>query len=290
MYKLYKKDNYTVMHFRFDSITEYITFLKSNPIRSDVFPNPDSIEKSYSFTQTHSLEEAMNLCQFGYHKDFDKFTELKMKLEKYVKMSSKKNKQYNDYIGYVPDVKAYLEGNPLSMLNKSTHQRKKIDIYMNTGYSSEMPLSAIFNRGAIVLNLVEILENLGYSVDFHLFIMAENSQQIHLSEYILKKETERVNPQKLYFPLCHPSWSRRLYFRLVEATKDVDACWAIGYGYPCKAITIKKILETKPNDIIIPTIEELNMHGIDIIDDANNLFDYVNQSSDKEFILQRIKK
>lgn len=291
MYKLYRKNNYNVMHFRFDSITEFITFLNSNSVCSEVFSDPSSISGSYDFTQTHSLEEAIDLCRFGYHKDFNKLIELKMKLEKYVKMSSKKNKQYNDYIGYVPDVKAYLEGNPLSMLNKSNPQRKKIDIYMNTSFYGNTSSSAIFNRGAIVLTLVEILENLGYSVDFHLFEMSTVSEQMHFSEFILKQETERLNPQKLYFPLCHPSWIRRLNFRLIEETKDAtNYGWASGYGRPSDIMTIREIIEPKSNDIIIPTIDELNIYGNDIIDDANNLFDYVNQSSDKEFVLQRIKK
>lgn len=291
MYKLYRKSDYNVMHFRFDSITEYITFLKSNPVCSNVFPNPSSVSGSYDFTETYSLEEAIELCQFGYHKDYDKLIELKLKLEKYVKMSSKKNKQYNDYIGYVPDVKAYLEGSPLSMLNKTNLQRKKIDIYMNTSFYAETSSSAVFNRGAIILTLIEILENLGYNIDFHLFEMSTVSDQMHFSEFILKKETERLNPQKLYFPLCHPSWIRRLNFRLIEQTKDAtNYGWAAGYGKPSNIMTIKKIIDTKPNDIIIPTIDELNIDGKDIIDDANSLFDYVNRSSDKEFILQRIKK
>lgn len=291
MYKFYRKNDYNVMHFRFDSITEFINFLNTNPVCSDVFSDPHSISGSFDFTQTHSLEEAIELCRFGYHKDFNKLIELKMKLEKYVKMSSKKNKQYNDYIGYVPDVKAYLEGNPLSMLNKCNPQRKKIDIYMNTSFYGNTSSSAIFNRGAIVLTLIEILENLGYSVDFHLFEMSTVSEQMHFSEFILKQETERLNPQKLYFPLCHPSWIRRLNFRLIEETKDAtNYGWASGYGRPSDIMTIKKIIEPKPNDVIIPTIDELNIHGNDIIDDANNLFDYVNQSSDKEFVLQRIKK
>ena len=291
MYKFYRKNDYNVMHFRFDSITEFINFLNTNPVCSDVFSDPHSISGSFDFTQTHSLEEAIELCRFGYHKDFNKLIELKMKLEKYVKMSSKKNKQYNDYIGYVPDVKAYLEGNPLSMLNKCNPQRKKIDIYMNTSFYGNSSSSAIFNRGAIVLTLIEILENLGYSVDFHLFEMSTVSEQMHFSEFILKQETERLNPQKLYFPLCHPSWIRRLNFRLIEETKDAtNYGWASGYGRPSDIMTIKKIIEPKPNDVIIPTIDELNIHGNDIIDDANNLFDYVNQSSDKEFVLQRIKK
>lgn len=291
MYKLYRKNNYDVMHFRFDSITEFIDFLNSNPVCSEVFSNPKSINGSYAFTQTNSLEEAMELCKFGYHKDFDKLMELKIKLDRYVKLSCKKNKQYNDYIGYVPDVKSYLEGNPLSMLNKSNLQRKKIDIYMNTSFSMFTSFAAIFNRGALVLNLIEILEKLGYSVDFHLFEMSTTFEQMHFSEFILKKETERLNPQKLFFPLCHPSWIRRLNFRLIEATKDAtNRRWASGYGKPSDIETIREIIEPKENDIIIPTIGELNICGNDIIKDANSMFEYINSFSGRDFELEKIKK
>ena len=78
---------------------------------------------------------------------------------------------------------------------------------------------------------------------------------------------------------------------MLEQTKDAtNYDWATGYGTPCNIMTIKKIIDTKTNDIIIPTIDELNIDGKDIVDDANSLFDYVNRSSDKEFVLQRIKK
>ena len=291
MYRLYKKNDYHVMYFRFDSITEFTDFLNSNSVCFDVFTNPSSVKDDYHFTKTHSLEEAINLCKFGYHEDFDRLIELKLKLEKFVKMSTKKTKQYHDYIGYVPDVKAYLEGSPLSMLNRNNIARKKIDLYMNTSFAGSTSSSAIFNRGAIVLTLIELLESLGYNVDFHLFEMSTVSNQMHFSEFILKQESERANPQKLYFPLCHPSWIRRLNFRLIEETKDAtNPEWAWTYGCPSNIMTIKKIIEPKTNDIIIPTIDELGIRGMDIIEDANNLFEYVNQSSDKEFILKRIKR
>ena len=64
--------------------------------------------------------------------DFEKIVTLKHKLEKYIKMSKSKSRQFNYYVGYAPDVKAYLEGNPLSMLNKENPKRKHIDIYYNS--------------------------------------------------------------------------------------------------------------------------------------------------------------
>ncbi len=289
MYKRYPKNGYDVMYFRFDSLTEYLAYLNETPIQRVFSSNPYSVSGEYSFTNTRSFEEAVQLCKFGYHDNFEKLVELKIKLEKFVKLASNKTRQFNDYIGYVPDVKAFLEGSPLSMLNKVNPLRRKIDIYLNTSYYGGTSYPAIFNRGAITLSVVEILEKLGYSVDLHLFEMSTVGRELHFSEFILKTENERVNMQKLYFPLCHPSWIRRLNFRLIETTPNISSDWTSGYGKPSDFETIKKIITLRNNDILLPTIDELGVEGQDIIEDTNDVFDYINNSSNKDFTLERIK-
>lgn len=290
MYRYYKKNGYNVMYYRFDSIYEFVEYLTTVPIKKDIFPNPLSISRNYDFCKTKNFDEAIELIKYGYHEDFDKLMELKLKLEKYIKFSKKRKKQYNFYVGYVPDVKAYLEGSPLSMINRNTDLRKKIDVYMNSSFYAYTSSKAIFNRGAIVLILIEILESLGFSVDLHLFVMSTMGNEMFFSDFIFKNENERLNPQKLYFPLCHPSWVRRLNFRLKEQTPDITSSWADGYGIPSNLQTMKQIIELKNNDIIIPTIEELNIRGNDIIDDTNSLFNYINSLSEKDFELKPVQK
>lgn len=290
MYKTYRKNGYNVMYYRFDSISEFVDYLKNAPVQHYAFDRLASETGSYGFTQTSSLEEALDLIKFGYHEDFEKLVQLKLKLEKYIKMSKKRNKQFNDYIGFAPDVKAYLEGNPLSMLNKKSEARKKVNVYMNTSFYGNTSKEAIFNRGAIVLSMIEILENMGFSVDLHLFEMSTVDIMMHFSDFVLKSENERMNIQKLYFPLCHPSWIRRLNFRLIEVTPDITSSWSNGYGRPSDLSTMKKVIDLDKNDIIIPTIEELNIRGENLVDDANNLFDYVNRIDGKEFTLDRVEE
>ena len=117
MYKYYKKDDYDIMEYDFDSIAEFLDYIEKAPINSGVwgYRNLSSETGDYDFCKTQSLEEAKELCKYGYHDNFEKLVELKNTLEKYIKLSRKKSKQYNFYVGYAPDVKAYLEGNPLSM-------------------------------------------------------------------------------------------------------------------------------------------------------------------------------
>ena len=292
MYKYYKKNNYNVMYYYFDSITEYLEHLENAKI-SNAFRESAKSEytNNYNWYKTINLAEAKNMAKYGNHENFDKFLDLKLKLEKYIKLNSKKYKQYNFYVGYVPDVKAYLEGNPLSMLNKQKSQKKQINIYYNSAYDWRDNSNQIFNRGAITLSLVEILEQLGFSVSLNFFVLLDEGKQVHYSVFKLKNINERINIQKLFFPMCHPSWFRRLYFKLMETTPDINFAWCDRYGVPSGENMIRKIIDLEPNDIVICEPRIMNIYGNDIIEDANNMFDYINDGyKTKDFELPSFEK
>lgn len=292
MYRYYKKNEYDVMEYKFNSIDEFIDYLESTSTNLDIWENKElsSYTGNYDFCKTRSLEEAKELCKYGYHDDFEKLIELKASLEKYIKLSLKKNQQYNYYVGYAPDVKAYLEGNPLSMFNRCLPERKHIDIYYNSAILSNVSSSQIYNRGAITLSLVEILENMRFSVGLNVFTMSEYNGQIHYAKFNLKNNGERINAQKLYFPLCHPSFLRRLVFRLREETPDITVPWTDWYGRTCDDFTIRKILDLKENDIVICQPDEMGVRGNDIIEDANAMFDYIRKFTTDAVELQHIKR
>lgn len=294
MYKYYKKDNYFVMEYSFDSVTEFIDYLDNKPINTDVWGCSDLASEigSYNFCKTKTLDEAKKLCKYGYHENFDKLMNLKLKLEKYINVSNNKGRQYNYYVGYVPDVKAYLEGNPLSMFNfnKQKNKGKNINIYYNVAVSYNISINEIYTRGAITLSLIEMLERLGFNVGLSIFSMSKDYDQIHYAKFNLKKWDERLNIQKLYFPLCHPSFLRRLVFRLKEQTPDITVRWINGYGSPCEEYTIKKIIALRENDIVICTPQEMGIKGEDIIDDANRMFDYINKFVSEDVKLEHIKR
>ena len=292
MYKYYYKGRYNVMEYSFDSITEFLNYITKHKTNERVFGNINlaSMYNDYSFTETDTLEEAIDKCKYGYHKDFEKLIDLKTKLEKYIKMSNTKLKQYNYYVGYSPDVKAYLEGSPLSMLNKKNPIRKHIDIYYNSAILSDVSTNEIYNRGAITLSLVEILENMGFSVSLNIFTMSCAGSQIHYAKFNLKKPSERINIQKLYFPLCHPSFLRRLVFRLREETPDISYSWTDGYGTTCHNRLIRTIIDLKDNDIVICSPDEMGIEGKDIIDDANSMFKYIEEYTKDKIEIEKIKK
>ena len=292
MYRYYKKDEFDVMEYDFDSITEFINYLDNTSTNLDIWSrrNLASNDDNYEFRQTYSLQEAKDLCKIGFHENFDKLVELKLNLEKYIKMSYKRSKQYNYYVGYAPDVKAYLEGNPLSMFNRQNYQRKHIDIYYNSAVLSSVSTNQIFNRGAITLSFTEMLENMGFSVGLYIFTMAECEGQIHFAKFNLKKAGERINVQNLFFPLCHPSFLRRLVFRLYEETPDIKNGWTDVYGRTCDDYTVRQIMDLKENDIVICQPSEMGVRGNNIIDDANAMVDYINKFTSEDIKLEHLER
>lgn len=291
MYKHYKKGDYDIMEYDFDSITAFLDYIDSAPINSEIwgYRRLESETENYDFCKTHSLEEAKELCKYGYHDNFEKLVELKNTLEKYIKLSRKQSRQYNFYVGYAPDVKAYLEGSPLFMLNRQYPKRKHIDVYFNAANIASVSSNMIFNRGAITLCIVEILENMGFSVDFNFFTMASKNDQVHYVKLNLKRSGERLNIQKSFFPLAHPSFLRRLIFRLMEQTPDITMAWTSGYGITCDDYTIREVISLAENDIVICRPDEMGVQGYDIIDDANAMFDYINKFTNESIKLEHVK-
>lgn len=289
MYKYYNKDRYEVMEYEFDSLAEFLDYIQTAKTSEGFkYATLESKSNDYKFCKTASLEEAIELCKYGYHKDFKRFLELKAKLDKYIKMAKKNSRQYNYYVGYAPNVKAYLEGSPLSMFNKELPQKKHIDIYYNAAILGDVTTEQIYNRGVITLSLVEILENMGYSVGLNIFTMSKKNYQIHYAKFNLKRSGERLNVQKLYFPMCHPSFLRRLVFRLREVTPDINYDWAQGYGKTCNDSEIRKIIDLKDNDIVICKPDEMGVSGDDIVADANAMLEYIEKFTKDELVIGRI--
>lgn len=281
MYTTYNKGDHKVMHFRFESITDYVNYLKTAE-QQPVFSVQTSMIENEVFSETESLDEALELLQFGDNKDFGRLTRLVSEIQDSLDMTFDVRRFFNDYVGFAPDVKAYLEGNPLSMINKYDRPDKRITIHINTSYAGDTPKDKIFNRGAAVIAAIDTLELLEFMVDLRLFEMSYCDTEVHLSEFVLKNPDERLNMRKLFFPLCHPSWVRRLNFRLMETTPGIHPMWVSNYGLPAEAKLIREILDLNEKDILIPTVDELPLKGEDILEDTRFIFDHLNKGMPRD--------
>ena len=279
---------YWVRHFTFDSLEDYLSYLEKAETHEAFARAQASSLGSEEFTLTESLEEAIALARYGWHNGFGDLVALVEKVKRNLKIKIDPNRTFHDYVGFAPDVKAYLEGSPLTMINKPVVHKPLITIYMNTSYAGNERNERIYSRGAVVLAAAEALELMGFMVDLRLFEMSYVDKDIHFSEYRLKMPDERINLQKLYFPLCHPAWVRRLNFRLIETSPNMTDAWAGCYGIPAETPMIRRVLGLGEGDILIPTIDEMKLEGEDVLADAARLFARVNVGlpADKQLVLR----
>ena len=280
---------YWIRHFVFDSLEDYLSYLQNAETHEAFLRGAQASEAgSEEFTLTESLGDAIELCRFGWHDGFNDLVALVEKVKRNLDIKIDPNRTYHDYVGFAPDVKAYLEGSPLTMINKPVVRKPLVTIFMNTSYAGNESRERIYTRGAVVLAAAEALELMGFMVDLRLFEMSFVDKDIHFSEYRLKMPDERVNMQKLYFPLCHPAWVRRLNFRLIETSPNMTDAWAGCYGIPAETPLIRMVLGLGEGDILIPTIDELKIEGEDVLADAQKLFERVNVGlpQDKRLVLR----
>lgn len=287
-YETFWRGEWWVRHFSFESLEDYLAYLEKAPV-GEVFEEGAASELgSAAFTGTASLAEALDLARFGWHEGFSRLVGMVERIRRALDLNLEPRRTFHDYVGFAPDVKAYLEGTPTAMLNQPPRERRKVIVYMNTTFDGSAADERIYHRGAAVLAAVEALEVMGLAVDLRLFEMSYLEQEVHFSEFCLKRVDERANLQKLHFPLCHPSWVRRLNFRLIETSPGMTVGWAGAYGIPAEAQLMRTVLRLDDDAILIPTIGELGIEGVDAIEDARRLFDTMNPGlpSDKRLVFR----
>ena len=204
--KKYSKSGYDVYHYEFDTLHQFLTQTQAATVNRDVFPLLVSHKDDTEWTGTRNFEEAVELCQKGWSKDFDKLVRMKKRIDEKLLTPVTKPRQVQDVIGYSPSVPDYLIGNPLNMWNQTKKQIPTfINIYLNMAYNRGTDRDSIFNRGIIVQSLVDALQDRGYSVRFKTVICVEEYDEVIFASFNLKGEGEKLNIKKTYFPLCNPS-------------------------------------------------------------------------------------
>lgn len=279
--KHYEKGGYDVFHYEFETLHQFLSYIQTAPVNTRVFDsNPRSSHKrsDNGWSGTESFEEAVELCLKGWSQGFEKFVRMKKRIDEKLLEPIVRPRQVADVVGYSPSVPDYLHGNPLNMWNRADVCIPTfINIYLNVSYSARTNHDKIFNRGVIALSLVDALQDRGYSVRFKVFDCATvDDEEMVISFFKLKGDGEKLNIKKTYFPLCHPSFLRRLIFQLDEVTPVTHGYWDSSYGRPADVETIKKIIDTGPNDIIIVQPDEMGVRGYDIDNDLEAILEFTN--------------
>ena len=136
-----------------------------------------------------------------------------------------------------------------------------------------------------IINLINELEK-QYNVVFNLFECATELNEMIYICINLKKEHEKINVKRLYFPLVNPDFLRRLILRSKECCFDISYEWNPGYGTPY--IPSEADEEYLNKTIYISTPNEMGIYGYDLKSDYENFINYIsNQSYFQNNVLEK---
>lgn len=268
----------------FDSIHELLSTLDSRENNSVMRGKHSSDSGDYDFTRTHSYKEACDLISTGYTdilpkiKDGIRNTEQKFKSEFQL---IPKNRPHNQEEGFVPHVPNSILNLPNSMINinKQPQKQKTLDIVYVMGAYCGQDAQLFIDAGVCLLSAIKILElrnisvRLRVSFKFSSDYMNETDGEMLFPTVTVKNYRQRLDLQKLCFPLAHPSMFRRIGFKWLETQPKVEGNWACGYGYSIAESNqfdfdnMVKMLNLPKNTIVLKAqqIKDLKFNVTDLL-------------------------
>ena len=273
-----RKNGYLIYKHEYVNLIDFLDSLLSNKINYDVFGTQlGSDSNDYSFSQTHNFNEAWNMCRFGYNEGFEEFRDEIRKIEFQYVYKFRKINVYKS-VGGSPSVPRYLLGLPDNMHYKQkVNDKKIIDIYFNIAYDCCTTTEQIINRGILTLALINYLEkNSFFGINLHFVELSQCGDEILYLDIPLKNDRENLNIKKCYFPIVHPSFLRRLYFRACEIT-PVQNSWNYGYGTPLTFDDAKFVIDDNlDNSIYISSPREMGIMGNNLLEDLDQFINIIN--------------
>lgn len=216
----------------FDSLWDLSQYIKSAPRtkHNEEFCIKDSESESASdtkFTGTASLDAADELLLKGYDAGVDALQNATKKVSRNYKVVTTIK---NDVCGFMPNVGAYLTGEPRNMMNITTRRVKAQSKVINliiciTVLGGVAPKTIHEVNGMILRNIIE-LERGGYNINLYVADLTKyKSKESTIIMVKLKSSNERLNLLKVSYPLVHPSFLRRHIFAVQERLSDIEGTY-----------------------------------------------------------------
>lgn len=247
-----------VIRENFNSIQEMLNILNKRE-NNNVMRNCFSSQKKDSpgWYGTKSYEEAEELITNGY-------TEILDEIKAGIKFDASENSKIvpeNNVFGYIPNVPNAMMNLPKSMIYSKRIPRKinTIDLVYCPCANGEVISKTYVKNGIKVLNVINSLEKNNIRIRLKVAIKcSECGNEVTLATVTLKNFKEKLNLQKICFPIAHSSMQRRFGFKWLETTPELtDHWWSVGYGR-----TTTNYPETKEIIFGLNEIKDLNEEQI----------------------------
>lgn len=221
---------------QFNSMIEMASFIRNNQRFSGAGRASEKENHGYNWDAGYSFERALAAAEKGGIWEEG----AKLLMDAHVDMSNMKaeGKVFAldlEVTGYVPDIDAFVAGDPCNMINEGEEDLSPAPILrmgVHIGRYHGAKAGDIINRGAAIMSVVDDLEQQGYRVELTALWRNgdpddEGAADIRL---LVKEAHEHWSPQSAAFALAHPAFSRRLCFAVAERDETTGTLTRTGYG------------------------------------------------------------
>lgn len=249
--------------FRFDSTFALNRYCAATPIAAQWGPLPSSLTGSARFTGSDSWDEAQALILSGAP---DIVKKLSANLDNIARRTSESPRIVRGVAGFAPCVPAALAGRPDSMYARRRRpaQAPVIDIYFDASYNCDVSADTMIEIGSYMLAAVRDIESRGIRVNLHIVIFSEDSRG-NVAGLVtrVKSAGDSFSLAAVSYALCHPSFLRRHFFRVLETCPEASMKMP-GYGGTCH--TVKKHI---PAGAILVTGDDFRRNPVAILAHLN---------------------
>lgn len=257
----------------YESISDFVNALNARPVDpyyKDIMSSHKTGEYREKFTGTKSFEEADSLLKNG---DLETVKKMDAKARNIKQAKGVKNTITRGPVGFVPNIPAYLSGNPNNMFSvrsQSYKSTKVINFVINSTISYDIDGEDLATFGVRLLNIVVQLEAKGYRLNVFKSDISQYKDSGKNKGVLLvkiKDSGKPLNLTRVAYPLANPSFYRRHVFNWIEKSGNTRST---GYGAVLPSSSCKSILAKHfAKFVYIDTAESYSDSEEDLLNEVN---------------------
>lgn len=280
--KPYNVGDLKVYEVEFLGLNELYNFLISNPpINTDSFSKVRSQDKmstdSEKLFYELTYDDALKYLLGGYERNIDKLFELTRSLQAEKRYSKNKTKVIRAQTGSRVCINGFVSNSPKKFYRLERMEEKKfVRVHANMSFTANDNVNKVLHKGALLKNLVDLLEANNYSVGLNTFILLERYGEVFYFKLHIKNVNSALHLQDMIYPLTSVAFLRRLVFRVMESVPFQGEEWSNNYGAEIYEDEVKRILNISQKDIYVGSPSQMKLEGVSLEEDANSFLKYVN--------------
>lgn len=280
----YEKGGIKVMEEYFSSIHHMLACLDGRENNTGMFDqNASDDRRDPDWYGTASYKEAAKLLTCGYTDILDK---LNLGIRKAMKSLSdydlSKSHMIDDVQGAVPIIPNYLRGLPKTMSYRQpvVKKVKTMNIIYAPTSNSCTGANEFIEAGIALLSAIRVIEKSNVSVKLDcMFKNAYESKEAVIGIVRIKNYRDRLDLQKLCFPIAHPSMLRRIGFKFLETVPGLtNTGFAGGYGRSPNLDELTNYFKAPDNTVVLNFSLVHNQLGCD----PKQVINYINEKIQKK--------